>query len=755
MHSKKYLLVLGLILLAIAGVPVAGAQTTQSSGLALEEIIVKAQKRDENLQNIPVSVSVLDADHISKLGIVNSVDIVKSVPSLTVDNFHSSSMSSFSIRGIGTTALTIAVEQSVAYVVDDVASVGRGQALQNLVDIQSIEVLRGPQSTLFGKSASAGAILVTTKDPSTELEGHLEGTYTDDEEFIGKASISAPITDTLAFRLSGFWRDWDGNVDNLTTGETINGAETYGLRGKLGWDISENVSAMLTAHYYDDDSGCCVPPFLALDPEAKLFGFVPGEPIAGINPGDENDKVRLDYGWNPFSEETGVSLRIQASVGEFDLLSITSVNEWEYENDHDIDFSDTDIVGFATGGAGSGGLTQLTQYDTDFFSQEFRLLSPDYDNLSYLVGLYYSDYDSEVFQDSFFLVQSVTFTGATNNQTAALFTNLTWNFLENTALTGGLRYHREEVEAEYQDLITPGAPILGHDDSDDTVTGKLALQHFLSEDVMLFLSYATGYKGIAYNLSASTTASELEDSVDPEESESIELGIKSHLWDRRVLLNATVFWAEYEDYQEQSSVISVDVEGGGAALESVLENVGTLETSGVELETTFLLTEGLKLSLNGVYMDATVKEFRNADCYPGQTAEQGCIGGTQDIRNGDLPIAPDWKYSVVLDYQHEFESLPFNGFAVFDYFWQDDVIFAITQDPLEVQSDYGIANLRLGLTDKRDRYQVSFFVNNLFDETYTAGTWNAAVMFAGREAVLGSVPRNSQRYAGVTAILNF
>ena len=737
--------------LAVSAATFSSVATAQER--MLEEVIVTAQKRAESSQDIPLAVTAISAETIENLGITQTQDLIKLSPSLSVGGGFSNSKqnTSFSMRGVGTSAFSVGVEQSVAVVLDDVSTVQAGQALSNLIDIERIEVLRGPQSTLFGKSASAGLINIVTKGPSEEFEGTVEVTATDDDEARVLASVSGPISESVGYRLSGHWSDRDGYIDNLTDGKDVNSEKNQGLRGKLNWDVNENLEVLLTGYWSEAESTCCGLTWRDLDSNAKVFGFVPEDPAKGITPGDDNFTLRAD---NPPFDETdnaGGSLRFNLALGEFTLTSITAADKWEYTDGGEVDQSDVDVQGALTGGALQGGIWSVSNTETDYFSQEIRLVSPSYDNFDYLVGLFYADVDT----DRDFLRVGIPLAsnwgGNAGTQSTALFGQGTWRFSEATSATVGLRWNDEEITADFTDFLVAPDDELSGKDSDSEVLGNVSLQHFFTEDVMLYARYAQGYKGQAFDMTATFDAFKAETPVAPETSDSYEIGFKSTLMDNRLRFNATAFYTEYENFQAQSTKLNPD-----GSLSTTLNNVGELETQGVELEGVALIGDDLTLSFGVAYIDAVIKAFDGADCYPGQTDVDGCLNGQQDIANGDLPNSPEWKWNLAADYHLELDSMPFYGFLNVSYVWQDEVGFSLVQNPLTIQDSYGVGDLSFGINDKaNDRYRITAFVNNFADENFSATIVDFRSVYGGARSLLNAMPRGAQRYYGVRAKFNF
>ena len=720
--------------------------------LALEEIVVTAQKREESVQDIPVSVTAITADTIESLGIVTTADVVRVAPSLTVTESNNKTNSNFIIRGIGTNLFGTSAEQAVAMIVDDVAMPQQGQSISNLMDIERIEVLRGPQSTLFGKAASAGAINITTKGPTEEFEGSVELIATDEEMIKTFGSISGPLSDDVGFRLSGYWTDRDGYAENLSPGIVdTNGEESYGLRGKLRWEISETVTAELSAYYSEEESECCARTWHAISPGAAFFGALPQSLFAaGIDISSENSTHRLDTTPNSTTESSGANLRLSFNIGEYELLSISAVDQWEYLNDEDVDFGDLDVLAILTRGALSGGFYSRSVRDMEFLSQEFRLLSPQHDNYDYLIGLYYLDTETDrtFFRNIPIAPSNLATTAGT--EYIGVFGQFNWHFTDRTSSSIGLRWFEEEISGSFTNMLPPVPTTVGGSNKDSDVVGKVSLQHDITDDNMIFASYTRGYKGQMYDLQPQFSQNDVDNPVQAEESDAFEIGLKSTLFDRRLQLNVTAFHTNYDNFQVQT------IDTSGPVIMFYVKNAGELETQGLEIESIALLSETLTATFNAAFVDSSVNDLVGVPCYTGQTPAQGCVGGGQTVDGGTLPNSPETKYTVMLDYRRPLGSTSIDFFANALYRWQDDVIFNINQQPSLDQESYGIADLRFGISDQNGRYEITAFVNNVFDEFYRGDSLDLSVLFQGTGSALAHlVPRNSQRYYGLRTKLNF
>lgn len=730
---------------AIAQETTAEDETTPTEATkTLQTVTVTSQKREQNILDVPVAVTAVTAEQLENSGVQNFRDLTRVSPSLTVNENNTANSSSITLRGIGTYAFSTGVEPSVSVVIDDVANARQLQAFSNLSDIERVEVLRGPQGTLFGKNASAGVISVVTKGPSDVLTGYAEGTITDDDEYRINGSLSGPLGDTAGFRLNAYYADREGHIDNLSLGTKVGGDDGFGVRGKFQWDPSENLEITFIGDYSERNTEGTALTLLDVPDGAAFLGFVPFAAIsAGITPGEDNFNTRLSD--DPTSESEALSLtgRVVYDFGNFELTSITNYQESDYEFFADVDGTDFDIQAAFSGGLASGGITQGGPFSTEQISQEFRLSSSVGDDFEYLIGLFYADSETErsfmrgpLFPANWF--------GTAGSETLALFGQGTINFSDETRLTGGIRFGTEKVDVVYNE-VTPAATFQG-DIEDDYVTGKLALQHDITPNTMVFGSVSTGYKGQGFDLTTGFNQNSIDNPVGSETSLSFEIGAKGRAMDGRFQYSLVGFTTEYDGFQAQSAVVDPVT----LAAEFRLENVGELETQGIELDVAAQLTDALRVDAGIALIDATIKSFPAAQCFPGQTVAEGCVGGIQDLAGSDLANAPDLKFNVGAVYETEIPGIGFNAVIGANYNWQDDVNFDLFANPRTVQDSYGIANFRLGLVESENQnYEITLFVNNAFDKVYASQILDFGALYGGTPVMAQTLSRNARRHVGV------
>jgi iron complex outermembrane receptor protein len=720
----------------------AGAST--SSDAILEQIVVTANKREENLQEVPLAVSVISENALQASGVQQFQDLGKVAPSLTIRPAEHPVNSNISLRGVGTFAFGIGVESSVAVLVDEVPLAFSARAFTDLPDVERIEVLRGPQSTLYGKSASAGLINIITRQPTDTFQAHVNAMGTTDSEYGGNFSVSGPINSELGYVASAAYSNWDGNVTNRFTGDDVNGRDAFNTRGKLKWQPTTDIALTLSGNYVNG-STTVGRPFIRIDPTALLRGTA-GQTQPVIFPGITIDADNTDVS-NNFNSRTeyegyGSSLRGEFGIGNMNLVSITSYDKFRLD-----DFLDQDE---SSSSAAVGSNNQIGRFNSRLITQEVRLLSPSTDPFRYTVGAYYGDvkFDRPFVRGPVFSLAS--WVATAESKQVAGFAQVDWEVISNLTLTAGGRAQKEKVSYTFLDRQNGNAYFSG--DADDTATTyKFSPQYQITPDIMLFATYATGYKGQTYDLTTGFNANRAAAGpIKPEESKDREVGARMQFLDTALTLNLTYFDTDYENLQAQTIETLADGTNNFR-----LTNVGGLNTKGFEVESFARLGENLNLTAAVTFLDAEYSSFPAAQCYPLQTAAQGCSGtpARQNLTGQRAVQAPKQKFSVGADYSHPVSS-SLVGFVQANYQYQSSVYY-VAEDPQTYQPGYGIANLGLGVRSDSAKWQVIAFVNNLFDKQYYPSLINSAGNFGNKLATQALIPRDFERYGGVRLSVEF
>ncbi|WP_144098614.1 TonB-dependent receptor [Croceicoccus sediminis] len=732
----------GILAVAVVAVP---AQAQEDAGAeSLNTIIVTAQKREQNVLEVPVAVSAIGDDVLEAAQVNEFEDLTSVSPSLTITAGGSQAGHSIALRGVGTVAFSTAVESSVLVVVDDVALLQAGQAFSSISDPARVEILRGPQGTLFGKNASAGVVNIVTRDPTDYFTGYTQFSVTDDEQYRAEAAVSGPINDAGGFRISGYWSDFDGYIDNLTTGSTLGGENTWGVRGKIRQEFGA-ATFTLTADYGEATDSLLPDTYLRVD---QVDGA--GNPInrdydlTGIEPGPANNVVRNDVDRYGDSDQLIASFKADIDLGFATLSSITSYQDWRYDSINDQDGTAAPII------------RHDTTYNAEQFTQELRLTSPTSGVFDYILGLYYSDgtTDRSFIRTSPIPPLKQNWDSSADTETFAAFAQLGYDITPNTLLTLGGRINHEKIGVSFQDN-RPAVPVVySGSDSETAVTGKVSLQQFFDNGLMLFGSIATGYKGQAYDVSSGFDQRRADNPIKSEDSINYEIGLSGTALGGDARFQLVAFWTDYDNFQAQG------VNAQLLAPQFELTNVGKLRTRGIEFETYYSPTDNLTLFGSAAYVDAEIREYPTAQCYFGQTEAEGCVFDpvlnqpVQDLAGEQLGNSPDFKFNLGFDFSQPVSQ----RLAVFtrgNYTWQSDVNFSLSQNPRTVQDAYGIANLSVGVKEQNDRWSVSVFVNNLFDEKYASRIIDDTNPRNSPYILTQQLPRNFDRYFGARVRLGF
>jgi iron complex outermembrane receptor protein len=739
------------------------------------EIVVTAQKRSENVQDVPVAVTVLSGERLADASRPSLESATQMVPSLNFLKSGTTLNQTIFLRGVGTATFSIAGEPSVSTVVDGVVYSRSGEAFSDMVDVAQIEVLRGPQGTLFGKNASAGVINITTQMPKFEFGGSVEASYFDRNEYRLKGAVNLPLGQDLAARLTGFYGEYDGNIRNVTTNEWVNGYQHWGVRGQFLYEPSDNLRLYLAADYYKNDDDCCAD-IIATGPLTGL-----GLPTTSLGhnalPSPDGPNTRAvaqnlvtatqEKGW-------GVSFQGDFGVGDHTVTSITAYRGWDNTEIRDGDWLDRAYVGFSQ-------LHDSGPQTSNTFSQELRLTSPGDQALSYVLGAFYSRAESErTFtrnvisctaatgaptgvlipcgsvnaNPSTFPSGTATFGSTFNN--FAVFGQATYRLADTIRFIAGLRYTHDKLEVFHSRNTTlagpgiqPSFPVTSTgtgapatqftaETSNDNLSGKAGLQFDLNDDSMAYATYARGYKGPAYNIFYNLTATGT-NVIEPETSDSFEIGLKNTLLDGRLTFNIAAYYAKYKNFQANNPDLVAGV------VVTRFTNAGEISTKGIELDMNWRIGSTTNLSAGVSINDAKVVAFKVA---PGAPPTAIVPPGTK------LGFAPTWKGSMALD--HTFETGSFANIAFgASMNFQSKQLSLFSPDAVQRQLGtipaYALVNAQIGLVDPDDKWKLTFVVRNLFDKAYAAAIVNGGVGGAYRY----QIPRDADRYWGVTGRFNF
>jgi iron complex outermembrane receptor protein len=702
-----------------------------------------AQKRFENLQNVPLAVQVITPRQLEEQGVRHFQDLGKVAPSLVIKPADQPVSANVSIRGVGTFAFGIGVETSVAVTVDGAAVAFMPRVFADLPDIAQIEVLRGPQSTLYGKAASAGLIKIMTVQPTDEFHFKGNALATTDSEFGGNFSVTGPFSDTLGYVLSVGYSDWAGNVKNLANGADANGRASLNSRAKLRWKATPDLTFTLSGNYLNG-STTIGRPFVALAPNALLrnvAGQTNNVTLPGVMAGPENQDISNNFRARTKYWGAGTLLRSELNLGKLNILSLTSYDRFRL--DDYVDGDETSSI------AAVGNNNSIGAFKSRLFTQELRLLSPGEDAFRYALGLYYADvgFERPFMRGPAFSV--VSWNATSGSRQIAGFGQIDWEFVAGLTATAGGRVQNERINYTFRDKLA--AANFAGNSSANAGTYRLGLSYQATPDIMVFGGYTTGYKGETYDLTSGFNAARAAAGpIRPERSRDKELGVRTQFFDRHLTVNLTYFNIHYEDLQAQS------IETLPSGIQAYrLTNVGGLDTKGLELETAARIAPDLSFNGAVTYLDATYSSFPVAQCYALQTAALGCRGSpaSQNLTGTRAVQAPEWKGSASIDYTPSIGG-DLTGVAQASWQYQSSLEY-IARDPQAFQPAFSIFNVSLGVRNKTRGWEATAFINNLFDKQYYQSVVNNAGTFGNRVATQAVLPRDFRRYGGVRVGLSF
>jgi len=732
------------------------------------EIIVSARRRDESAQEVPIALSVVGSETLEATGNYTLTQIQQIVPSLQVFSFNPRN-TNINIRGLGSNvALTNdGLENGVGFYIDNVYYGRVGQTQFDLVDLQQIEVLRGPQGTLFGKNTTSGAINITSRKPSFDPEFSGEASVGDYGYYQLRGSVSGPIAkDLIAVRLSGAVTERRGFLYNTTQNERAQDYSNWSVRGqllitptsdlevKVIGDFSRqkqnHVLNIFAGYFGTYADGTPIPNnFAARAARFPGYSFPTIDPFARLGEADGHYQANMD-GY-------GVSGQVDWDLGAAKLTSITAYRWWDWNPANDGDSTSLPIV------------TKAQQSNRQRqFSQELRLASDTQGPIDYVVGAYYfwqiiRGKGATAYGPAAGLwnlptvpvaVSNAALNGFEANSTSdpqtrsyALFGQLDWKFADRLTLTAGLRFTHEKKEGSFNQIHVAGTdlstlpaataaaalairgqfnPVTSYSTafSDNSLSGLATLSWQFSDQALAYATYSRGNKSGGLNLTALPAG--VNPDVKPEKVDSYEVGIKSQWLDRKVTLNLAGYWTEISDYQTAiTEQVAISV------FRQYIANIPGVRSRGFEGDLSFAPSQRASFYASVAYADTTYSDYPNAP----QAPERLNLSGLQDLTGEQLPGVPKFTYTLGGDVSAPLTSLGGREVSVYvhgDFSHRSSFNTSSSNSIYADVPGYGVANARIGFKTDDGLFDLSVWARNLFDKNYfqTLSAQNTGIVTA-------------------------
>lgn len=736
---------------------------------APEEMVVTAQKREQDVQEVPISMTVLNADFVLDTGLTSFDSISQYAPNVSINAVTDVRSTAIRIRGIGSDQTNAGIDASVGVFIDGIYQGRTGLAAgAGLLDIERIEILRGPQGTLFGKNTAAGAFNITTNKPDFDgFGGMLETLYGDYNQREVRGWFNLPLwEDRVATRLSGYATRRDAFDENLS-GTDRNDGDTNGFRSHTKFLLTDELDVLLSADYGTNQDNCCAADIATYTgPPSLDVTFDPFPPSGPLPVGS-------------LSESTGRPL--PSPVDPFDRVvdantdTINSTNFWGVTLDLNYDLNDYGIRWLSAhrrfgslsqlDGDFSGYDAVLLRTDEDFlqWSSELQLISPSGEDLEYVLGAFFYHQDDETAGRLAVLpewiaaspsigpalersaVDGEAFNLDTNKHQTwsyALFGQATYYFTERWSGTVGLRGTHERKTRDGSQIATLkelDVPPFGPDQFYDEVrevwdVSPLAVLNFAAtEDASFFGKFARGFKSGGFNQQRVSVGAPT--SFDDEQATDFELGVRTTWLDRMVTANATGFYTIFDDFQAQAF--------DGSAL--TVTNAGSLTSYGIEADFFLVPHETTTIGGSVGWNVAEYDDFVNSPCTADQTfAARPSFSCAQDLSGRRLDNAPRWTTSTFAQYEHEIGELErFDLFLLgtfrIEYNYRDFLYLAQDLDPNLTQSPIHLLNLRLSVAPDDGGWEVILWSQNTLDERY--GVVGIDVPITSGFAIINAPPR--------------
>jgi iron complex outermembrane receptor protein len=749
----------------------------------LAEIVITAQKRTEKLSDVPVAAAVLSSDALARINAGDISDLNNLDPSVDLVGSFNGRVP-LGIRGISSNAneATVGLASGVAIMIDGVPVPSDSIAGNQLEDIKSVEILKGPQATLGGRTAAAGVINIVTREPTSTAHGDVTVTATNDHEYRFNGFIGGPLSDSLLGSLSVYGNKRDFPITNLFDGDKSH-QDNGGFRGKLLIKPNEVLDITLTGGYQQSKSTGDNFVYTYITPGAYLlFGTSPPplpppivatlsqqSVLAGVTPRMGNETINTPVTSTSDAKDSLGSVNIDYRLGDLTLSSTTAYQRETQENIQDLfvnssffsnNFRDAfaAIIGTPPGSPGTWATFNNTQFQditVTQTSQEFRLASSPDLPLNYVAGLFFSDSKVDLVTGRTFTPAETDYDVESTTKTYDVYGRVTWKFASNTSLIGGLRFNHDELAYSY-DQLGGGTVHTANSDGSNALVGDIGIQQQLATHSMVYATYSRGYAPRVFNTGAYSGGNAAAPSAplpitDQEHIDNFEIGTKGLYLDQRLQLNAALFYTIYKNYQVQTSE---SIPGQVAPILG-LTPAGKARTQGIELDSIYAPSEFTRFGANLALIDAKFVDYKDAPCWGNgvtQTDALGCTGTTtrsQDVSGQTMPDSPRFKGNLFAERTIPFGGTHWEGVVGGTYAYRSRTQFQPDQGAQTIQGAFGLLNLTLTARDTAGRYSITAFADNLTNhryyvdlEDFWSGPWNST-------AVVGQPARDANRYFGV------
>lgn len=667
------------------------SQPLLAAEVVIEEVVVTAQKRAERNVDVPISIDSSTGEELANAGITNTQDLAQTVPGLRLD--LSGGFSQPTLRGVGSSVAGPGLSASVATYVDGIYRSSALTGAFEMSDIASVQVLKGPQGTLFGRNATGGAIIVTTETPSYEPDAELKYAYGRYNDSRLQVRGSTGLSDTVAVGMAAYLHENDGFVTNTANGEKVDSMNNWGGRLKGLFEPTDALSVLLTYAHSERDDGS---PNGLNAYEGRAVANDPSHPSVDPvhNDGDpitihtRRGKISSDAPLGFTSESDDIALKVEWDLGDLVFTSYTGYHDEVvvYEQDYDV----TTLPIFHG----------KFQVDDDSFSQEFNLTSTGPGPLQWVAGLYYFENDN---QFPFFNLVATgfevapAFANGQKTKSWAAFLDGSYDLTDRLTLTLGGRYSVDKMTVNFESAAN-GVPYTEADEQFEDFSPRAVLRYSLDENSSVYASVTRGYKSGVFNAAGFSTVP-----VEPEEITAYEIGYKTQTgqWSADV----AGFYYDYAELQ-----VNRFVDAG-----SILVNAAEATIYGLDTQIGYAATADLRFDLGLAYTHSEYDDFENAPAYVG-TGFPGDPYVTADVdaTGNELLRTPEVTANVSMQYQHPVAS----GMARFNasYYYSSKFYFDAANDTH--QDAYGLLNVRLSWAPQDERYEIAVYANNVTDEEY-------------------------------------